>query len=132
MCRASLTLKFEVRPDRPPPRVAEVRGRHESERPVARAVDAGLTVQRAGIKHYRVTGPTRCHVAWMASLFNVSTERALELMQLTPAQAAAEDAASPLPPINVVLPTRQTLSEITRDARTGDITQVKQTERTVP
>ena len=129
---AGLNLRFEVRPDRPPPRVAEVHGLHESERPVARAVDAGLSVECIGLKHFRVAGPTRSHVAWMASLFNVSTERALELMQLTPAQAAAEDAASPLPPINVVLPTRQTLSEITRDARTGDITQVKQTERTVP
>lgn len=125
-----LKLRFEVRPDRPPPRVAEVHGVKEAERPVARAIDAGLTVQAIGIRHYRVSGPTRYHVAWMASLFNVPTARALELMQLTAAQAAAEDAAAPLPAINVVLPVRETLSQITRDTR-GDITQVKQTERSV-
>jgi hypothetical protein len=124
-----LSMRFEVRPDRPPPRVAEVHGLNESERPVARAIDAGLTVQRVGIKLYRVTGQTRYHVAWVASLFNVSTERALQIMNLTAAQAAAEDVGA-LPPINVVLPTRQTLSEITRDAH-GSITQVKQTERSV-
>lgn len=125
-----LNLRFDVRPDRPSPRVAQVHGQREPERPVARAIDAGLNVERIGIQHYRVTGPTRAHVAWMAALFEVSTERAMQIMQLTPAQAAAEDAASPLPPINVVLPVRETVSQITRDAR-GDITQVKQTERTI-
>jgi hypothetical protein len=125
-----LRLRFEVKPDRPPPRVAKVHGLEQPERPVARAIDAGLSVQCVGLSHYRITGPTRCHVAWMASLLEVPTARALEIMGLTAAQAAAEDAAAALPPINVVLPVRETVSQITRDAR-GDISKVKQTERSV-
>lgn len=126
-----LKLRFELTPDHKSPRFAEIHGMLEIERPVARAIDAGLTVQCIGLKRFLATGQTRQHIAWLMSLFSVSEARALEVLQLTPHQAAAEDAAAPLPAINVVLPTRQTLSEITRDTRTGDITQVKQTERTV-
>ena len=123
-------LRFEVHSERPPPRVAEIHGQQESFRWVARAIDAGLGVRRIGVKHYRMAGATCDHIAWVSTVLEVPRAMALQIMNLTEARAAAEDAASPLPPINVILPTRQTLAEITRDAR-GDITQIKQTERTV-
>lgn len=126
-----LQLHFELTPDRPPPRVARIHGVQETERYVARAIDAGLWVERLGLKHFKVTGPTRGHVTWMSDLFRVPRARALEIMQISEAQAAAEDAALPIPPINVVLPVRETISQIVRDAR-GDIVNVKQTERSLP
>ena len=125
-----LSLKFEVTPDREPVRFAEVHGQDGSERLVARAIDAGLTLSCIGVGHFKVTGQTRKHVAWLMATLGVPAARALELLGLTAEQAAAEDAAAPMPAINVVLPVRETASVIQRDHR-GDITRLVQTERTV-
>lgn len=124
------TLRFEVIPDRSPPRRATIHGQTQPERVVARAIDAGLIVTRLGIERYDVRGQTRQHLAWLMDLFEVPLARALEILNLTPEQAAAEDAAAPLPVINVALPTREIVSAIARD-QDGNITSVKQTERTV-
>jgi len=121
-------LKFEVTPRRAPPRVAVIHGNEESERMVARAIDAGLTVWCVGIGRFKVTGQTRDHVAWMQALFAVDRGRALQIMNLTDAEAAAEDSDAPPLAVNVVLPPRVTTSDITRD-RAGDITQIRQLER---
>lgn len=125
-----LNLRFEVTPDRAPVRFAEIHGQDESERLVARAIDAGLSVRCVGVGHFHATGQTRRHVAWLMVAFEVPTARALELLDLTAEQATAEDAAAPMPAINVVLPKRETLTEIGRDQR-GDITRLTQTEKTV-
>lgn len=124
------TLRFDVIPDRAPPRRATIHGQTEPERLVARAIDAGLIVRRLGIERYDVRGQTRQHIAWLMDVFEVPLDRALGILNLTPEQAAAEDAAAPLPVINVALPTREIVSAIARD-RDGNITNVKQTERTV-
>lgn len=125
-----LHLQFETTPARAPARFAVVHGQHQIERPVTRAVDVGLRVVCIGQKRFRVTGASRLHVAWMCTLFEVPEARALEIMNATPEQIAAEDAALPMPEIKVELPTRETLSEITRDFH-GDITKVVQVERSV-
>lgn len=125
-----LHLQFETAPVRPSARFATVHGKHQIERPVARAIDVGLRVVCISQKRFRVTGASRLHVAWMCALFEVPEARALEIMQATPEQIAAEDAAMPMPEIKIELPTRETLSVIDRDMR-GDIVKVTQTERSV-
>lgn len=123
-------LQFKVAARVAPPRSAVIHGQHEPERSVARAIDAGLTVVCIGIDRFHVAGPTRCHIAWMQALFEVKRPRALEILNLTEAQAVAEDSDAPPVAVNVVLPVRETASVIKRDSR-GDITEVKQIERTV-
>lgn len=123
------SLRFELAPVRAPVRHAEIHGQHDVERLVARAIDAGLALKCIGLGHFRVTGQTRKHVAWLMSVFEVPEARALEVMNLSAEQAIAEDASAPMPEINVVLPTRRTTSDITRDPRSGDISQIIQLER---
>jgi len=83
------------------------------------------------LNRFVVTGPTVRHVAWVMGLFALDRPKALKLMNLTNAQALAEDTAAPSVAVNVDLPTRSITSEIARD-RDGNITNVKQLERTVP
>ena len=124
-------LLFRVAPPCPPVRTAEIHSAIEADRMVGRAIDAGLTVRCVGLNRFVVTGPTVRHVAWVMGLFALDRPKALKLMNLTNAQAVAEDTAAPSVAVNVDLPTRSITSEIARD-RDGNITNVKQLERTVP
>jgi len=124
-------LSFRVAPPCPPVRSAEIHAASEADRMVGRAIDAGLTVRCVGLNRFVVTGPTVRHVAWVMGLFALDRPKALKLMNLTNAQALAEDTAAPSVAVNVDLPTRSITSEIARD-RDGNITNVKQLERTVP
>lgn len=134
---ANPSLSFELAPAKPPIRSAYIHARgDDGARMVARAVDAGLAVAAVGSERFRVTGETYRHVNWVAKLFKADRAGALEILNLTEAQVLAEDSATPpavvrvdIPVVKVDLPTRQTVSEIVRDA-VGDIKKVTQTETT--
>ncbi len=125
-----LVISFRHAEQRPPIRLAIVHGASQPERVVARAIDVGLTARCLGLSRYELTGLTRQHIAWIMVLFEVTQARALEIMNLTVANAIAEDSPPPRPEVKVVLPTREVTSTIARDGF-GDIVSVSQTERSV-
>lgn len=134
-------------PERPPeklklknyliPRVAPIRraniwGMNDAERLVVPAIDAGLTVVGVGTRRFEVSGTTAAFIAWHMRALEVTRARALEILGIPNEEAArAEDIGQPQPvEVKVDLPVREATSVIDRDARTGDIVRVTQTERT--
>lgn len=101
---------------------------------VMRAVDQRLTVATIGINRWSVTGRTAALVDWLASVYQKPVDEVLLTHGWSPESVTAEDTPGPavnvtLPEVRVVLPTRRTTSDITRDPRTGDINQIIQLER---
>ena len=101
---------------------------------VARAVDAGLTVESVGIGRWSVSARTAALVDWLAAVYIKPVEEVLTLFGWTAETVAAEDAASPaisitLPPLQVAvtLPDRKTISTFERDAD-GEIVSAIQLE----
>jgi hypothetical protein len=125
-----LTVGFKVAPHRPSLRSAFVHGGRYSAM-VRSAVDAGLSVTSAGVQRFEIRGGTMAQASWLAAGMGVTLDEALTKMSLTRESAAAEDTAAPeLPPINIILPPRETTSDIVRD-RQGLITKVTQLEKSV-
>lgn len=111
------------------PRTLIVHGGTSAFSHVARAIDRRLIVSSAGITRWAISGPTSALMAWLAEVKGWALEEALKLHGLTAEQVGAEDAGTPPVNVTVNLPPRRTTSDITRDPRTGDITQVVQLER---
>jgi hypothetical protein len=125
-----IRVSTKLRPPRVFNRSFIVHGVAEAPSYVARAVDRGLAVTSEGVGRWSVTGSTADLVAWQAAIYGKTTAEVLEMFGWTPESVAAEDNAAPtvnLPPltVNVVLPERQTDSEITRNAD-GDIIRLLQ------
>lgn len=95
---------------------------------VMRAVDRGLHVSPAGASRWAVSGRTGALVAWLAAVWQRTEADAGQRIGIAAETVAREDAAAPA--VVVELPTRQTVTEITRDHE-GDIRAVVQLERTV-
>ena len=101
---------------------------------VMRAVDQRLTVATVGVHRWSVTGRSAALVDWLASVYQKPVDEVLQMHGWTAESVAGEDTAGPavnvtLPEVRVVLPIRRTTSDITRDPRTGNISQIIQLER---
>jgi hypothetical protein len=127
----TVNVSSRLAPAYPYRRTVTVHGAQDGAQMVMRAVDQGLTVREAGAHRWTVAGPTAALMAWHASVTLQPLDEVLQAYGLTAAQVAAEDQGVPMPTINVVLPTRATVSEIERNSQ-GSITRLTQTERTVP
>jgi hypothetical protein len=111
-----------------PVRYAVIEGTGTGPRLLADAIGAGLEATPLGIYRFRVEGPTWRYLAWMQTAQGLSRAKVLEMLRITEAQAAEEDAGPA--PIRVDLPPRKTVTDLTYEQSTGDIKRVVQTEVT--
>lgn len=94
---------------------------------VARAVDARLQVSTVGLSRWSVAGRTAALVEWLAAEWSKSADEVCTALGIPPESVAAED--SPPATVSVALPTRKTVSEITRN-EAGGIVSISQIEST--